>query len=573
MEKRVFAAIFLSFLVLVVYQNYFAPPVPAPAATPAPTPLPGSPAPAITPGPATSPAAPAPGAAPGAIAPTAPPAIETVAPEARDVVVETDAVRAVFTTQGAVLKSWKLRQYLDARGEPLELVPQDLPPGQLPRPFAITTGDATFNAILASAVYEPSVESLRLGTQPGTITFQFKNDAGLTARKAFYFQPNGQPYVLNLDASVDQGGTPRPVTIAFGAAIGLGYDPSGATRWPEKAIHHLNGSVERLDADDLRAQPRYEGAMRFAGVEEHYFLIAAVPAQVPQSRVEYAPITLPVPGAPAGAQRTFITFAITPNPASASGQPVTLPFFLGPKDFDQLKMADTQLVRAIDFGMFSAIVVPLLRALKWINGFLGNYGWSIIALTVIINLLLFPLRHRSMVSMKKMQAIQPEVKAIQDRYAKYKFNDPERQKMNAEMLALYKQKGVNPVAGCLPMALTFPILLALYSLLSVAIELRGAPFIGWIHDLASKDPTYVWPILMGATMFWQQKMMPTNADPIQQKIFLLLPVIFTVMFLSMPSGLVIYWLTSNLLTIAQQYATNRLVAAPVRASAAAARKG
>ena len=480
-------------------------------------------------------------------------------------------MRAVFSTQGAVLKSWKLKTYLDARGEALELVPQDLPAAQFVRPFTISTDDQAMNTVLASAVYSPSVGSLNLGTEPGTITFQFTNGAGLSARKAFYFQPSGQAYLLNVEATVDQGGKPQPVSVNFGPAIALGYDPSGATRWPEKAVHHLNGSVDRLDADDLKAQGRYEGVVRFAGVEEHYFLIAAVPAQIPQVRVDYAPVSLPVPGAPAGTLRTFIAFSIRPNPGAAPGQAVTIPFFLGPKDFDHLKTADAQLVRAIDFGMFSAIVVPLLRALNWINGFLGNYGWSIIVLTILINLLLFPLRHRSMVSMKKMQAIQPEVKAIQDRYAKYKFNDPERQKMNADMLALYKQKGVNPVAGCLPMALTFPILLALYSLLSVAIELRGAPFIGWIHDLASKDPTYIWPVLMGATMFWQQKMMPTNADPVQQKIFLLLPVIFTIMFLTMPSGLVIYWLTSNLLTIAQQYATNRLVAAPARA--AVARKG
>ena len=176
--------------------------------------------------------------------------------------------------------------------------------------------------------------------------------------------------------------------------------------------------------------------------------------------------------------------------------------------------------------------------------------------------------------MRKMQALQPEVKAIQERYAKYKVTDPERQKMNQEMLGLYKQKGVNPVAGCLPMALTFPILLALYSLLSVAIELRGAPFIGWIHDLASKDPTYVWPILMGATMFWQQKMMPTTADPIQQKMFLLMPIIFTVSFLWAPAGLVVYWFVSNLLAIGQQYLTNRMIGAPapVRAAVAASRK-
>jgi YidC/Oxa1 family membrane protein insertase len=182
----------------------------------------------------------------------------------------------------------------------------------------------------------------------------------------------------------------------------------------------------------------------------------------------------------------------------------------------------------------------------------------------IINVLLFPLRPRSMVSMKKMQSLQPEVKAIQDRYAKYKVTDPERQKMNSEMLALYKQKGVNPTSGCVPMLLTFPILLALYNLLSFAIELRGAPFVGWIHDLSTKDPLYIWPVLMGGTMFWQQKMMPSNADPLQQKIFLLLPVVFTVMFLNMPSGLVIYWLTSNLLTVGQQYVTNRIVAGPAR---------
>jgi YidC/Oxa1 family membrane protein insertase len=277
------------------------------------------------------------------------------------------------------------------------------------------------------------------------------------------------------------------------------------------------------------------------------------------ARVDYEPVTLPVPGGAQGATRSFVAFSLRPNPGAAPTQAVTIPFFIGPKDFDRLRAADPQLVRAIDFGMFAFIVVPLMQALKWVNGHLGNYGWSIVVLTFIINVLIFPLRHRSMVSMKKMQAIQPEVKAIQDRYAKYKVTDPERQKMNSEMLALYKQKGVSPASGCVPMLLTMPILLAFYNLLNYAIELRGAPFVGWIHDLSAKDPTYVWPILMGITMFIQQRMMPTTADPVQQKIFLLMPVIFTVMFLSMPSGLVIYWLVSNVLTIGQQYLTNHLI--------------
>ena len=174
-------------------------------------------------------------------------------------------------------------------------------------------------------------------------------------------------------------------------------------------------------------------------------------------------------------------------------------------------------MRAIDFGMFSWLVVPLLQALKWVNGFVGNYGWSIIVLTILINLAIFPLRHRSMVSMRKMQAIQPELKAIQERYANYKLTDPERQKMQQEMMALYKQKGVNPASGCVPMLLTMPVLFAFYAMLSVAIELRGAPFFGWIHDLSAPDPYWIWPILMGGTMFWQQRMTPSTADPVQQK--------------------------------------------------------
>jgi len=551
MEKRVFLAIFLSFIVLVVYQSYFAPKPPVPQASPT-----GAAAPAVTPGSPTV----TPAASPTPVAVAAAPA--EAAENARDVVVETEAVRAVFTTQGAALKSWKLLHY-KLNGEPLDLVPQDVPPTGHVRPFTITTDNDAVSATLASAVYEPSTSGLSLDKSPGTLTFQYHDSNGVNARKTFNFQPNGNPYVVNVEVSVDHGGAPKPVTIEFGPAIGLGYDPSGATRWPEQALHYLDGSVKRVKAAGVAAQPDYQGAIRFAGVEEHYFVAAALPLNAPQSHVKYSAITLPVPDR-ADLQRTFISFSVQPNPGTSPGQSVMVPFFLGPKDFDKLKMADPELVRAIDFGMFRVIVTPLLQALKSINKYVGNYGWSIILLTLIINVLLFPLRHRSMVSMKKMQALQPEVKAIQDRYAKYKVTDPERQKMNTEMLALYKQKGVNPTSGCVPMLLTFPILLALYNLLSFAIELRGAPFVGWIHDLSAKDPTYIWPVVMGASMFWQQKMMPSNADPIQQKIFLLLPVVFTVMFLNMPSGLVIYWLTSNLLTVGQQYMTNRIIAAPAR---------
>ena len=199
--------------------------------------------------------------------------------------------------------------------------------------------------------------------------------------------------------------------------------------------------------------------------------------------------------------------------------------------------------------------VPLLGALQWIYGFSGNYGWSIVLLTLLINVAISPLRHKSVVSMRKMQAVQPQMKAIQDRYKDLKATDPGKQKMNTEVMNLYREKGVNPASGCLPMLLQFPVLLAFYSMLSQSIELRGAVFGFWITDLSKPDPYYVIPVLMGVTMFWQTKITPSTADPAQQKIMMLMPLMFMVFFLAAPSGLVVYWFVSNLWAIGQQYFT------------------
>jgi YidC/Oxa1 family membrane protein insertase len=549
MEKRVFLAIFLSFIVLAVYQTYFAPPPPDPVAPVAPAAGATTTAPPGTD--STLPPGPVEAAAPAV--PTAAPIVADT--DAREVVVDTAAVRAVFSTRGGVLTSWKLKQYLQA-GEPLELVPANIPAGDQRLPFTITTDDPKISAVLAQALYQPSANGLSLDNGPGLLTLQYRDASGLNARKTFYLQPDGHSYQLNVEVAVDLNGAALPVTIHWGPALGLGTTSESALT-PPRAVIHRDGSVERLTAEDLSEQSTFDGTFRFAGVEDHYFLSAAV-ARDQSMRVEFKPITVPDPQQP----RTFIAYALRPATGSSPTGSAALPFFMGPKDFDKLRSVDPQLTRAIDFGMFRWLVVPLLQALKQLNAYIHNYGWSIIILTVLINLAIFPLRHRSMVSMRKMQALQPEIKAIQERYAKYKVTDPERQKMNQEMMALYKQKGVNPASGCVPMLLTLPVLFAFYAMLSVAIELRGAPFLGWIHDLAAADPLYVTPVLMGATMFWQQMMMPTTADPVQQKVFLLMPLIFTVMFLAAPAGLVIYWLMSNLMAIGQQYITNRLIGPP-----------
>ena len=552
MERRVFLAILLSFVVLFGYQTFFVPkPVDAPAATSAPAA--GAPAATVSAAPAASPAAPVDAAAP-LVADTA----------ARDIVVDTESIHAVFSTRGAVVTSWRLKHYKDDNGQPLDLVPAGLPP-QAARPFAIETGDAAVDAQLANALFKPSADSLTIGRESAGLAFEYRDAAGLVARKEFVFNAGSQAYVVDVTASLERGGQRPPFRIAFGPSLGTGYNAAGSSYYyPPAAITSDGSSADRYDAGDITETPRYQDAYRWAGVSDHYFLSAVLGNGQPLA-VSYQPVSLPVPGGAEGATRTFVSWSAD----AASATPVRV--FYGPKDFDILKAVDGSLVRAIDFGMFAFLVVPLLTALKWVNGFIGNYGWSIIALTLLINAAMAPLRHKSLVSMRKMQQLQPEVKVIQKRYEKYKMTDPERQKMNTEMMALYRERGVNPASGCVPMLLTMPVLFAFYALLSVAIELRGAPFFGWIQDLSSHDPLYITPLLMGGTMFWQQYITPSTADPVQQKMMLIMPVVFLVMFLWAPAGLVIYWLFSNLWAIGQQIVTNRFVpAAPAVISQAPA---
>jgi YidC/Oxa1 family membrane protein insertase len=316
----------------------------------------------------------------------------------------------------------------------------------------------------------------------------------------------------------------------------------------------------------------WEGDFRFAGVDDHYFVSAVLPKG--RMRVEYQPAAVQTQAPPSqgffdtllGRQAPTVPQTVTTQLVaySAKGARASpgVRVFAGPKDFDVLKAADPEMVRVINFGMFAWLAVPLLRALKSINGYVGNYGWAIIILTILINAAMFPLRHKSMVSMKKMQKVQPIVKAIQDRYSKLKATDPAKQKMNVEVMNVYREHGVNPASGCLPMVLTMPVLFAFYSMLSQAIEVRGAPFGLWLQDLSRHDPYYVLPILMGITMLWQQKMTPSSVDPAQQKMMMFMPIMFTFMFLWAPAGLAIYWLVSNVWQIGQQYLTNYMIGPP-----------
>jgi YidC/Oxa1 family membrane protein insertase len=537
MEKRVLIAVLLSFVVLYAYQAMF--PVPQkpeqkPAEPSKITTVPNAAAP--------EPANPAPSVQGPAEAPPGAPV--------REIVVENADVRAVFTTRGAAIKSWQLKKYRDSAGRPYELVAGHAPANS-PLPLSLAVEDQALANTLASAPYTVASESGD-GTRGWQARFDY-SASGLAVQKTFAIAPD-KPYLVNVTATVTRDGQQVPSVVRWGPALGSGITPkaSFATYSPPiQPIFFKDGEVTRVAPDQVAAQPVVEGALGFVGVDDHYFLTALVKPQQPV-RVEYTPLAVPVPEIPEGAR--YVSWSAR-FPGAAQGAA----FFAGPKDFDVLAAVDRDLVRAIDFGMFAWIVVPLLRALKWINGYIGNYGWSLIALTVLINLAMFPLRHKSVVSMRKMQEVQPEVKAIQDRYAKLKMSDPARGKMNQELMALYKERGVNPATGCVPMLLTLPVLFAFYSMLSVAIELRGAPFVGQVRDLSAHDPWFIWPVLMGITMFIQQKMTPTTADPIQQKVMLIMPLMMSVMLLYSAAGLVIYWTVSNTWGILQQMVTNRLI--------------
>ncbi|HXG88435.1 MAG TPA: membrane protein insertase YidC [Vicinamibacterales bacterium] len=556
MERRVLLAIFLSFAVLFAYQSLVVPP-PVPGNVSAPPPGVTQPiAPAqsggLSPGPGT------------VAAPVAPPqAVPLVVgdSEEREIVIETQKARAVFTNRGARLRHWILKEYKDDAGNPLDLVPAVVPP-TLALPFSLRIDDQAASARLNDSLYKVSGVS---GThtdataQSASVTFELETADGLKARKVFTFEPKS--FIVNFSADVMRGTETLNPIVEGGPGLGddIARTQPGSFLSPNymylaQAIYHTHGDVEREAGTGLGAGVVREGTFRWAGVDDHYFIHAVLQPPAP-TRLEFLPVAIPTMGTPPQVGQ-YVAWGVR-YPAS----PQNVRYYLGPKKLDEMRDIDPEFTRAIYFGMFALLAAPLLEGLRWVYSWVGDWGWSIIVLTIMINLVMAPLRHKSVVSMRKMQGLQPQMKAIQDRYAKYKVTDPERQKMNSEVMELYRSKGVNPASGCVPMLLTLPFLFAFYAMLGQAIEIRGEPFF-WIRDLARLDPLYITPALMGLTMFWQQKITPTTADPTQQKIMMFMPIMITATMLFAPSGLVIYWLISNVWAIGQQYFTNAMIGPP-----------
>jgi YidC/Oxa1 family membrane protein insertase len=541
MEKRTILAIALSMLVFILFtwyqQKYTVRPVakkPAPVEQTAPEPkeditVPNQ-AEAQLPAPSTS---------------------DTVA-SGKTITVENELYQAVIDNKGAAISSWQLEKYTtkkDKIEEKFEMVATGQGEDYWRRPGSLIFKDPALTAVANKEFYQITSDSFEKMKAPATITMRLKR-GDLEIDKRFEFDKNN--YLMNLSVAAKIGGKPVECQLFLGQDIGPATEHENSTVQLE-AVSYQGGKVKR---ESIPKNPdekkKIEGDIRWVGLDMQYFTeIAILSKPLPYFQIQHID------------QKSIdgknVTRALLRLTTPMDGE-MNCQFYMGQKnksDLEAVKSAD--ITGVINYGMFSVIVKPLLYALTWINQYIHNFGFSIILLTFLLTLILFPMRLKQMHSMKRMQAAAPEIKAIQEKYKKRKTDPKARADMNAETMAIYKKYGANPVSGCLPLLLQFPILIAFYSMLQYSIELRHAPFIGYIQDLAAKDPFYILPIVMGITMFISQKMTPMapGTDPMMSKMMLVMPVVLTFVFKDLSSGLNLYFLCSNIFQIAFQKIAER----------------
>jgi YidC/Oxa1 family membrane protein insertase len=547
--RRLLVAFLLSVVVIFIWYKVFPPPEPAP------------------PPPAAERAAPAPGRARGAApppaatppAPAAPVERAEAAGEER-VVLQQGGARAVLTNRGAQLVSMQVPEKSGSESGRLEMVRKR---AGGPYPYALT-GRGLQPHPLDQALFQ-----VERGGDGRSARFRYSGPLGV-AEKRFGFDERG---MLEVEIRV-------PGHTDWGVFLGPGVRNSTAEEMQSRferrrAVYKTGEEVTAVGSQGAEGELVVSGrGLRWIGLDDTYFLSA----QIPQAELDRA-LLAPVLVQPGSEGATFVQvppkdqitkeqkdlprdLAVVLRPA---GDRLSLVSYWGAKELDRLKALPAGLDATVDLGYFSFLGRPLLIGLHWIHDHVvANYGWAIILMTVLIKLLLLPLTHKSTMSMRKMQELNPRVQAIRDKYRtklRDKAGKPNlemQRKMNEEVMAVYKEAGVNPASGCFPLLLQMPILFAFYNLLSTAVELRKAPWLFWIKDLSVQDPFYVLPIIMGVTQFLQVRMGPQAGDPMQRRLFQLMPIFMTFLFLGFPSGLVLYWLTNNILTIVQLQVYNRL---------------
>ena len=484
------------------------------------------------------------------------PGVTKQASSETETVVENGLYRITFSNRGGQVKSWVLKQYKDDQGNPLELV-NVAAAAKYGFPLSLFTYDEPLRAKLNSVLYQASATGQQ--TAPQQITFEYA-DQDLSVTKKFRFEHS---YVVDVDTTVLSKGSTVAALPMWPA--GLGDETSPASYAAGLIETQNNDKVNRLPLKKISSGATLAGPLNWGGLADQYFAAVFIPEDPQNSAV----ITLRNPlDIPKDKQNPQDTNKVEVGGVAVGSLrvPTVGHMFVGPKSLPVLESVhvgsiqnDHPDLRAlVDFGWFGVLARPLFIWLKWMQGFIHNWGWAIILQTLIITMALLPLRISSMKSMLKMQKVAPQIKAIQEKYKKYSMRDPRKQEMQQEISALYKQEGVNPVGGCLPMLLQMPFLFAYYRMLGVAIDLRHANWL-WIHDLSAADPLHLLPIGIIITMFLTQRMTPqAGMDPAQQKMMnFMMPIMIGVISWNLAAGLNLYWSMSQLLGIAQQVGMNR----------------
>jgi len=485
----------------------------------------------------------------------------------RTIVAENDLYRVEFSNRGAVVKSWQLKKYKDDSKPQkiLDLVHPKAAADTGGWPFSMVIDDPQLEKASNSGLYKVSGDSALL-TAPTDLTFSW-SDGHLEVTKKFHFDHS---YVLTAETSVTYNGTRLLAGLAWRGGFGDLTVTNPIAVETVTAFSSENGKLSTFLHKKLDAPEKWGniwmGGKTFAGIADRYFTVAFLPpndspSTLLETRYWKLAHTIQVDGKDQSEDVPEVAVV-------TRSQPMALRVYVGPKDYDDLKAIHPPLNSLVQFGWLEIIADPLFHGLKWLHTYVPNWGWAIVVLTLIVNMVLFPLRISSYKTTIKMQRVGPEIKQIQEKYKKYKMNDPRKAEMNKEVMAIYSREGINPIGGCLPMVLQFPIWFGLNRALSYAIELRHANWL-WVHDLASKDPYYILPVMVGVSMYLVSKMTPmTITDPQQAAMMKLMPISMAVMFVVFPfsSGLALYILTSSLVGILQQWYLNRThpLPAPVK---------
>jgi YidC/Oxa1 family membrane protein insertase len=554
MEKRTIIAFVLSFLVLILWSYFF---VPSKDKTPKESKKP------VIEASKEAPATPK-------VASVDQPAISqqpqkaevTLPPEANETEVEIDTplYRAVFTNVGPTIKSFKLKKYretIEPNSPLIDLVDveKDLPD------FLIIGFDKTpYSPTGKNIIYQVDRQTIRLDQDSSSskaLVFRSMTSNGVLIKQTYRFYPDQYRVDLSIDVLNQSKETVNGVFFA---------DIKTLPPKEKKSYYSyvglvllLDGKLEEVKLKEASEEKVLTGQVDWMAYENDFFISAVIPDQPSKGNFKGRLSTSGV------LEGTYLPPSVSLNPSGQISSSYTL--YFGPRDLGVLKKLGKNLERAVNFGWTDIIAKPLLYLLRFFNEYINNYGVSIILLTILIKILFWPLTHKSYKSMKEMQKLQPRMAKIREKYK----ND--KAQLNKEMMGLYKTYKVNPMGGCLPMIIQLPVFFALFRILGSAIELRQAPFMLWINDLSAPDRLFNFPfsipfmkapygipvltLLMGASMFLQQKMTPTPGDPTQAKLMMFLPLIFTFMFINFPSGLVLYWLVNNILSIGQQYRIHR----------------